>query len=167
MISRLWFMIPVIQKSGRGQSLTRANGAQVGRALPAFLQIGRCSGGVGAEPACCLKVEMFACLSGVERTLSGRARTAPDPSFSVSRQVQPAETPTSSPYCSQIFISALFVPGRPAADNPPRCVSGTGRDVTTRAANRSLQTLLGGTQAPQTLQLIAFSLLRHAGASTT
>lgn len=91
----------------------------------------------------------------------------PDPSFSLYRQVQPAETPTSSTYCSQIFISALFVPGRPAADNPPRCVSGTGRDVTTRAANGSLQTQLGGAHAPQTLQLIAFSLLRHAGASTT
>lgn len=107
-----------------------------------FSQTARCSGGVGVEPACCLEVEMFvcarACLSGVERTLSGGERTAPDPSFSVCRQVEPAETPTSSPDCSQIFISALFcsrTTGGRSFPPPPRCVSGTGRDVTTRAAN--------------------------------
>lgn len=139
MISRLPLVLPVIQKGEEttedehGASLTHAEGAQVGRALQAFLQTGRCSGGVGVEPVRRLEVAMFlcACWCVAERTLSGRERTAPDPFFSVytdkfsRRSLQPA-----APYCSQIFISALFVPGRPAADNPPAAYPG--RNATSR-----------------------------------
>lgn len=108
MISRLRLVLPVIQKGEEatededGVSLTRAEGAQVGRALPAFLQTGRRSGGVGVEPVRSLEVAMFlcACWCVAGRTLSGRERTAPDPSFSVytdkfsRRSLQP-EAPTA------------------------------------------------------------------------
>lgn len=131
-------------------------------------------GGVGVEPACCLEVEMFVCVclewNALCREESAQLPTRLPPctdKFSRRRHT------TSSTYCSQIFISVLFVPGPSAADNRPplpphpRRVSGTGRDVTTRAANWSLQTQPGAAHAPQTLPLIALSLLRHAGASTT
>lgn len=141
----------------------------MGRALPAFLQTGRCSGGVGVEPVRSLEVAMVlcACWCVAERTLSGRERTAPDPCSSVStdkfsrRSLQPAATTAVRSLSPRfLFPDDQIIP-------PPRCVSGTDRDVTTRAANRSLQTQLGGAHAPQRLPIIARSLLRHAGASAT
>lgn len=140
----------------------------MGRVLPAFLQTGRCSGGVGVEPVRSLEVAMCWCVA--ERTLSGRERTAPDPCSSVStdkfsrRSLQPAaNTAVRSLSPRFLFPDDQIIPPHPT----PRCVSGTERDVTTRAANRSLQTQLGGAHAPQRLPIIARSLLRHAGASAT
>lgn len=102
--------------------MTRAEGAQVGRALPAFLQTGRRSGGAGrgtsaqsgsGDPSVCVFV-----WSGTH-SVGNRAHSSRPFFPRLHRQVQPAESPASSSYCSQIFISALFVPGRPAADPPP------------------------------------------------
>lgn len=116
------------EKEDEGRvSLTHANGAQVGVLCRRFSKLVDVGEVLEWNQRAAWKWE---CLCGVERTLSGRERTAPDPSFSVYRQVQPAETPTSSTYCSQIFISSLFVPGRPAADNPPAAYPG--RDATSR-----------------------------------
>lgn len=143
-------------------SLTHANGAQVGVLCRRFSKLVDVGEVLEWNQRAAWKWE---CLCGVERTLSGRERTAPDPSFSVYRQVQPAETPTSSTYCSQIFISSLFVPGRPAADNPPPPLRI--RDGTRRHVPSSQQESPDSARRGLTLQLTAFSLLRHAGASTT
>lgn len=102
--------------------MTHAEGAQVGRALPAFLQTGRRSGDAGSEtsaqsgsgdPSVCVFV-----WNGTH-SVGNRAHSSRPFFPRLHRQVQPAESPASSTYCSQIFISALFVPGRPAAHTPP------------------------------------------------
>lgn len=163
--------------------MTHANGAQVGRALPALLQTARCSGGVGVEPACCLEVEMFVCAcararvfvwSGThsvgKRAHSSRTRLSPSADKLSRRRLQPA-APTAVRSLSPRFF---FVPGRPAADNlppPPHppLAAYPGRDATSRPEQPTGVSRRGseGAQAPQMLQLTAFSLLRHAGASTT
>lgn len=126
---------------------------------------------LGEEPVRGLEVGILLCayLCGAERTLSGTERTAPDPSFPVytdkfsRRSLQPA-APTAVRSLSPRF---LFPDDRRQNPPPPRCVSGTERDVTIRVANRSLQTQLEEAHAPQRLPIIACNLLRHAGASAT
>lgn len=92
------------------------------------------------------------------------ARLSPSTDKFSRRSLQPA-APTAVRSLSPRF---LFTDDRRRITSPMRIRDGTRRDVTTRAANRSLQTQLGGAHAPQTLLLIAHSsLLRHAGASAT
>lgn len=135
MISRLRLVLPVIQKGEEttededGVPLTHAEGAQVGRALPAFLQTGRCWSGTSAQSGSGdVSVRVLVC--GGTHSVGKRAHSSRPFFLRLHTQVQPAAPPASSPYCSQIFISALFVPGRPAADNPPAAYPG--RNATSR-----------------------------------
>lgn len=173
-------MIPVIQENknkNKNQededrvSLTHASGAQVGRALPAFLQTARCSGGVGVEPACCLEVEMFVCVcacvcvfvwSGTH-SVGRRAHSSPTRPSPSADKLSPRRLQPAAPTAVRSLSPRFFVPGRPAADNFPLTsphptlplVAYPGRDATSRPEQPtgSLQTRLGGAPTPRTLQL--------------
>lgn len=103
-------------------SLTHANGAQVGVLCRRFSKLVDVGEVLEWNQRAAWKWE---CLCGVERTLSGRERTAPDPSFSVYRQVQPA-APTAVRSLSPRF---LFPDDRPQI-TPPAAYPG--RDATSR-----------------------------------
>lgn len=114
------------EEDGDGLSLTRANGAQVGRALPAFLRTGRCSGRCRSRTSV-LPGSGNVCvrLSGVERTLSGGesaqlpTRLSPSANNFSRRRLQPA-APTAVRSLSPRF---LFPDDRRQIIGPPHSLT--------------------------------------------
>lgn len=146
--------------------MTHANGAQVGRVLPAVSpncsRFGRCWSGTsvlrGVEMFVCVCLEWNALLR--EESAQPPTRLSPSTDKFSRRRRQPAAPPalrSLSPRFlfpddrRQIILPAAY-PGRDATSQP---------DQPTGVSRRSSEEL----HAPQTLQLIALSLLRHAGAS--